>query len=193
MKARTIKIEGFGDFAKGQVMPRIRLGGKWLAEAGFKPGEHLTAELGETPGVLTLRATVATVAEAVMAAVAAATPPAARNEVFAIQVGGQEVWRASCGGKIIQADFNSKGAAEAAIAVEIRRASQQAALVVEATPQAAPVVAPPQVATPETAATPQEATAPAPQVTTPAGEAKSAKAAKKQRAKQPQAPALAPA
>jgi hypothetical protein len=53
-KARTLKIEAIGDFAKGKIKPRIRLNGHWLEKAGFKPGHraeiHLTG-----PGEMMLR------------------------------------------------------------------------------------------------------------------------------------------
>jgi hypothetical protein len=54
MKPRTLKIEAVGDFATRNVKPRIRLGGGWLARAGFKPG-HRVAIHHAQPGQLTLR------------------------------------------------------------------------------------------------------------------------------------------
>jgi hypothetical protein len=54
VSTRTLKIEEAGDFFRGTVAPKIRLTGRWLERAGFKPGHRLQVELtGE--GVLTLR------------------------------------------------------------------------------------------------------------------------------------------
>jgi hypothetical protein len=54
MSRRTLKIEATGDFFRGKVKPKIRLCGKWLERAGFKPGERV--ELVVTgQGALTLR------------------------------------------------------------------------------------------------------------------------------------------
>ena len=54
MNARTLKIEEAGDFFRGKVAPKIRLTGRWLERAGFKPGHRVQVEsTGE--GVLTLR------------------------------------------------------------------------------------------------------------------------------------------
>jgi hypothetical protein len=41
MNNRTLKIEATGDFWAKKVKPKIRLCGKWLEEAGFKPGERV--------------------------------------------------------------------------------------------------------------------------------------------------------
>jgi hypothetical protein len=54
MKSRNLKIEATGDFFKRQVLPKIRLSGKWLAEAGFQPGNRVAVEIGEQ-GTLVLR------------------------------------------------------------------------------------------------------------------------------------------
>lgn len=43
------------------------------------------------------------------------------TEVFIIRIGGQEVWKAIVDGIVIAADFNSRGAALAAIPVERKR------------------------------------------------------------------------
>jgi hypothetical protein len=52
--ARTLKIEETGDFLRHRVRPKIRLTGRWLERAGFKPGHRVHVEsTGE--GVLTLR------------------------------------------------------------------------------------------------------------------------------------------
>ncbi len=56
---RMLKIEATGDFWYQQIKPKIRLCGRWLERAGFKPGHHiqvsstqygkLTLELIELP------------------------------------------------------------------------------------------------------------------------------------------------
>jgi hypothetical protein len=51
---RDLKIEERGDqFAPGGKFPGIRLIGKWLARAGFKPGGRVTVTM-VTPGVIQL-------------------------------------------------------------------------------------------------------------------------------------------
>ena len=37
-KSRTLKIEADGDRFKGPLKPKIRLSGRWLERAGFRPG-----------------------------------------------------------------------------------------------------------------------------------------------------------
>ena len=54
MKARTLKIEATGDFFRRKISPKIRLTGRWLERAGFKPGHRVEVELLET-GCLKLR------------------------------------------------------------------------------------------------------------------------------------------
>ena len=51
---RKLKIEADGDFWKGLMKPKIRLMGRWLARAGFQPGNrvHVTCV---APGVIELR------------------------------------------------------------------------------------------------------------------------------------------
>ena len=51
---RQLKIEAEGDFWKGLMKPKIRLMGRWLERAGFKPGSrvHVTCV---APGVIELR------------------------------------------------------------------------------------------------------------------------------------------
>ena len=44
-----------------------------------------------------------------------------KDRVFVVREGGQETWRAEVEGRLINADFNSRGAALAAIPVERRR------------------------------------------------------------------------
>ena len=45
MNTRTLKIEATGDFAARKITPKIRLAGRWLEQAGFKPGHLATAEV----------------------------------------------------------------------------------------------------------------------------------------------------
>jgi type I toxin-antitoxin system toxin SymE len=49
-----LKIEADGDFWKGLIKPKIRLMGRWLEQAGFRPGNrvHVTCI---APGVIELR------------------------------------------------------------------------------------------------------------------------------------------
>lgn len=54
MNIRTLKIESVGDFFNGKVSPKIRLSGRWLERAGFKPGYRVEVEMSQ-PGTLTLR------------------------------------------------------------------------------------------------------------------------------------------
>lgn len=51
---RKLKIEETGDFWKKQLKPKIRLTGRWLERAGFKPGSHVWVR-GVAPGVIELR------------------------------------------------------------------------------------------------------------------------------------------
>ena len=54
MKARSLKIEKTGDFCRGRIIPRIRIAGQWLEQAGFKPGHRVEIHFDQ-PGNLTLR------------------------------------------------------------------------------------------------------------------------------------------
>jgi hypothetical protein len=51
---RTLKIESTGDFWKGDLKPKIRLMGRWLEHAGFKPGNHVHVTC-VSPGIIELR------------------------------------------------------------------------------------------------------------------------------------------
>ena len=51
---RRLKIEADGDFWKGLTKPKIRLTGRWLERAGFKPGYHVHVTC-MAPGVIELR------------------------------------------------------------------------------------------------------------------------------------------
>lgn len=54
MQARSLKIEKIGDFCDGKIIPRIRIAGQWLEQAGFKPGHRVEIRFDQ-PGNLTLR------------------------------------------------------------------------------------------------------------------------------------------
>jgi hypothetical protein len=54
MNTRTLKIEAAGDYWRGRVVPKIRLTGKWLERAGFKPGNRVEIK-SDGQGMLTLR------------------------------------------------------------------------------------------------------------------------------------------
>ena len=51
---RSLKIEAVGDFAYGDIKPRIRLSGHWLEHAGFKPGHRVEIHLLK-PGEMSLQ------------------------------------------------------------------------------------------------------------------------------------------
>jgi len=51
---RRLKIEEVGEFYKGATKPKIRLTGKWLERAGFKPGHHAQITC-VAPGVIEMR------------------------------------------------------------------------------------------------------------------------------------------
>jgi len=53
---RRLKIEEHGDAWKGLLKPKIRLMGRWLEKAGFKPGSHVHI-VCVSPGILQLRST----------------------------------------------------------------------------------------------------------------------------------------
>ena len=52
-KKRILKVEEVGDFWRKRTVPRIRLKGKWLAQAGILPNHHVEVECPH-PGVLIL-------------------------------------------------------------------------------------------------------------------------------------------
>ena len=54
MRARTLKIESTGDFFAGKVRPKIRITGRWLEAAGFRPGHHVQVNILE-PGRISLQ------------------------------------------------------------------------------------------------------------------------------------------
>ena len=51
---RALTIEASGDFWKGTIIPKIRLMGRWLERAGFKPGSRVYVTC-VAPGVIELR------------------------------------------------------------------------------------------------------------------------------------------
>jgi hypothetical protein len=51
---RTIKIEETGDFFRNSVKPKIRLMGRWLEKAGFRPGGRVQV-ICRAPGIIELR------------------------------------------------------------------------------------------------------------------------------------------
>ena len=51
---RSLKIEAEGDLWKGLIKPKIRLVGRWLERAGFRPG-HRVQVTCVAPGVIELR------------------------------------------------------------------------------------------------------------------------------------------
>ena len=54
MPVRKLKIEADGDFSKRAIKPKIRLMGRWLERAGFKPDTHVHVRC-IAPGVTELR------------------------------------------------------------------------------------------------------------------------------------------
>ena len=53
-QVRSLAIEGMGDFFYQDITPRIRLAGRWLEQAGFKPGHRVEVRI-EQPSSLSLR------------------------------------------------------------------------------------------------------------------------------------------
>ena len=53
-RTRALKIEERGDFFSGKTVPMVRLRGKWLQAAGFRPGQRLTVKM-VSPGVIEMR------------------------------------------------------------------------------------------------------------------------------------------
>ena len=51
---RTLKIEEDGDFFRRRIKPKIRLTGRWLERAGFKPGTRVFVTC-LAPGIIELR------------------------------------------------------------------------------------------------------------------------------------------
>jgi cell division inhibitor SulA len=55
---RMLQIEKDGDRWRGVIKPKIRLMGRWLERAGFKPGNRVQVT-SVAPGVIELRSAVA--------------------------------------------------------------------------------------------------------------------------------------
>ena len=53
-QTRSLAVEAFWDFSREREIPRIRLAGKWLEQAGFRPGHRVEIVI-EQPGSLSLR------------------------------------------------------------------------------------------------------------------------------------------
>lgn len=51
---RTLKIEETGDFFQNRLKPKIRLMGRWLEKAGFRPGGQVQV-ICRAPGIIELR------------------------------------------------------------------------------------------------------------------------------------------
>jgi hypothetical protein len=49
-----LKIEEEGDFAANRIKPKIRLMGRWLEKAGFRPGGRVQV-ICRAPGIIELR------------------------------------------------------------------------------------------------------------------------------------------
>ena len=59
---RTLKIEEDGDYFRGCIKPKIRLTGRWLERAGFKPGTRVAVRcLGS--GLIELRSVISKTTE----------------------------------------------------------------------------------------------------------------------------------
>ena len=54
MRNRILKVEEIGDFWRNRTKPRIRLKGKWLANAGIMPNHYVSVENPAT-GTLIIR------------------------------------------------------------------------------------------------------------------------------------------
>ena len=54
---RILKIEADGDFWRGLLKPKIRLTGRWLERAGFKPGDRVHV-ICVASGVIELRSRI---------------------------------------------------------------------------------------------------------------------------------------
>lgn len=53
-QTRSLAVESFYIFRRGKVVPRIRISGEWLEQAGFHPGHRVEIVI-EQPGTLSLR------------------------------------------------------------------------------------------------------------------------------------------
>ena len=50
-KVRILRVEEVGDFRQKRTIPRIRMKGLWLAQAGLEPNRYVRIE-NPKPGVL---------------------------------------------------------------------------------------------------------------------------------------------
>jgi len=62
--SRRLKIEASGDFWKGAIKPKIRLIGRWLERAGFRPGNRVSVTCVAS-GVIELRSSDANVVDGI--------------------------------------------------------------------------------------------------------------------------------
>ena len=53
MSTRSLAVEASGDFFYRRVRPKIRLSGRWLERAGFRPGSRVTVTVEDGRLVLT--------------------------------------------------------------------------------------------------------------------------------------------
>ena len=53
-KPRTLKVHDVGDYYRKEIIPQIRLQGKWLLGAGLQPDTHVYVT-NPQPGVLILK------------------------------------------------------------------------------------------------------------------------------------------
>ncbi len=67
---RTLQIEADGDPWKGLIKPKIRLMGRWLEHAGFRPGLRVQVTC-VAPGIIELRSPEASIVRE--------TPPSAEQ------------------------------------------------------------------------------------------------------------------
>jgi hypothetical protein len=53
-KTRTLKVQNIGDHYRKEVIPQVRIQGKWLLAAGLKPETHVSIT-NPQPGVLIVK------------------------------------------------------------------------------------------------------------------------------------------
>jgi len=53
-KPRMLKVQDVGDYYRKEVIPQIRLQGKWLIAAGLQPDTHVQVTNPE-PGVIVMK------------------------------------------------------------------------------------------------------------------------------------------
>ena len=52
--SRTLKVQDVGDYYRKEVVPQIKLQGKWLVDAGIQPDTHVQVT-NPQPGVLVVK------------------------------------------------------------------------------------------------------------------------------------------